>query len=240
MDSKYLCLDPSCFTSLENLKSTFNLLQQSEFDNHHVIIPETVYHVINYEPKDKFANLPNILKDWLEPQQRNFEFLSEAEKAQYVKITRAILGQYQPSPSTGYIGDLKKIGRDSIELDLLIQRFREITGKILFDVMAVSWKNEAKIIAFSERTFDFMKEIGTEVRRGTSKVKKKMKKKAKIVIPLLIGQLYMDKYGVMDFVKNYQIGGIPLRLELIPAVGLIILANEKHPLVNTDNKHPYN
>jgi len=78
------------------------------------------------------------------------------------------------------------------------------------------------------------------VRRGTSKVKKKMKKKAKIVIPLLIGQLYMDKYGVMDFVKNYQIGGIPLRLELIPAVGLIILANEKHPLVNTDNKHPYN
>jgi len=50
----------------------------------------------------------------------------------------------------------------------------------------------------------------------------------------------MDKYGVMDFVKNYQIGGIPLRLELIPAVGLIILANEKHPLVNTDNKHPYN
>jgi len=139
LDSKYLCLDPSCFTSLENLKSTFNLLQQSEFDNHHVIIPETVYHVINYEPKDKFANLPNILKDWLEPQQRNFEFLSEAEKAQYVKITRAILGQYQPSPSTGYIGDLKKIGRDSIELDLLIQRFREITGKILFDVMAVSF-----------------------------------------------------------------------------------------------------
>lgn len=231
-NGKYLCLDPSCFTSLENLENTWSLLQ-AEFHDYHVVIPETVYRVINYDPYEKFANLPIILKDWLEYQKKNVKEMTASEKEQYVKIMRSILGEFQPSPSTGYVGDLKKIGQDSIELNLLLRHFRENTGKILFELMAVSWKYEAKIIAFSERTFDFMKEVGTEVKRGTSEVKKKIKKKAHIQIPLLIGQLYMGAYGVMDFVKNYQISGIPLHLEVIPAAGLIVLANEKHPPVNT-------
>jgi hypothetical protein len=229
----YLCLDPSCFVSLENWKNTRNLLEQSEFRGYHIVIPDRVYDAIQYEPPQKFKKLDNILRDW------NFKVI-ESEQDEYVRITRFMLQKYFLIPSSHYLGGLEKIGKDSIEIDLLIQRFGEITGKILFEVMAVSWKYEAKIIAFSEQTFDFMKKIGTEVKRGNSPIKAKLKEKAGILIPLLIGQLFMDRYGVMDFVKNYQIEGIPLPLDLIPSAGLIIYGNDKHPLVNTDNKHPYN
>jgi len=225
-DSKFVCLDPSCFTSLENLKDTVEILRQPEFQDHHVIMSEAMYQVINYEPNRKFRELPILINDWLDPHdKKDLMQMTESEKDQYVETTRQFLYQYMPSPSIGYMGDLKKIGKDSIELDSLIHHFKEKTGKILFDILAVSWKYQAKIIAFSERTFDLMKQIGTKIEKGRSFIKQKLKERSYIKTALVIAILYMDTYKITDFIHDFQIQGILLPIKIIPSAGLIIIAN---------------
>lgn len=225
-DNKFVCLDPSCFTSLENLKDTVELLKQPEFQDHHIVISETMYHVINYEPDRKFRELPILIHDWLDPyDNKNLILMTESEKDQYVQTMRQFIYEYFPSPSTGYVSDLKKIGKDSIELESLIHHFREKTGKILFDILAVSWKYQAKIIAFSERTFDLMKQIGTKIEKGRSFIKQKLKERSFIRTALVIAILYMDTYKITDFINDFQIQGILLPIKIIPSAGLIIIAN---------------
>ena len=223
-ERKYLCLDPSCFVSLENLKNVSNLLHEFNQNKFHVIIPTNVYDVIILQPDEKFANLPSILNDWLK-EENHINKMTKFERDEYVNTMRNLLMTYQPSPAKGFVRDLEKIGDKSIYKNSLIEKLGRITGEILFEVMTVSSEYKAQIVALGEKTFDLMQKMGTEVKRGVSKTKKELKNRARIRTPLLIAMLFMEGHGMLEFIQSFEIEGFLFNPKIIPPAGIIILAN---------------
>ena len=190
--------------------------------NTHVIIPSELYQTIMSELNVKFAKLPIVLDKWFTL--TDSHEIPEIEKIEYVEKMRIFLQTYQPSPTTGYVGNLEKIGTNSIYKKSLVKKFGKITGEILFDIMAISSEYKAKIIALGNTTFSLIQETNTKIKRGSSKVKKELKTRARIRTPLLIGMLFMSSHNELNnFINEFEIDGISSLT--ITIAGIIILAN---------------
>lgn len=223
-----IILDPSCFTSLEKLRDTKHLLNEIRVNSPElkVYIPSIIHKIIFLPPEQKFLELPSIINEWIEKKDSdNIERLDESKKEDYVFVMREFLELHKPIMAEELVKDIKKIGRESLYLDNLIQKFGKLKGNILFEVMVISAEFKGIIISSSEKTFSLMKKIGTEIKRGISTSKQELKHRARMRTPLFIAMLFMEHYGIIDFVEDFQIEGIEIPIEVLPAAGLIALAN---------------
>ena len=222
------CLDPSCFTSLEKLRDAKHFLNEIRKDHPSlkVYVPTIIHKTINYEPEQKFRELPPIVKDWIvKDEPKNITSMNRDTKDEYVFVMREFFHLHSPSPANELIGSIRKIGKESIHLDELINKFGNIQGKILFEMMAISSEFKGKIIAFSEMTFSLMRQIGTQIKRGYSKRKDEWRKRAGIRVAVLVAMLFMDQHHMLDFIQHFQIAGFSFNPVFIPSAGLIVIGN---------------
>jgi len=228
MDEEIICLDPSCFTSLEKLRDAKHLLNEMRDDNPFlkVYIPTSIYYTILKSPPEKFRELPSLISDWIDEKERkNIRSTNKQILDDYVFVMREFLELHSPKPAKELVGTLTKIGKESVYLDDLRRRFGDVRGQILFEIMAVSSEYKAKIIALRDVTFALLRQIGTEIKRGSSKLKKEWKKRAALRSSLLIAMIFMDTQGMLEFIKHWDIEGFSFNPVFIPAAGLILIAN---------------
>ena len=226
-EKQIVCLDPSCFTSVERLRDTKHLLNEirNDYPTLEVYVPTKIQETILLPPPEKFKILPDVLEGWFGDESIEVLDFDEKQKEDYTYVMREFLELHDPKPVQIILGDIQKIGKESIHLEGLRKLFGIIKAKILLEVMGISSEFKAQIIALNERTFSMMSNFGTEVKRGISKVKQELKERARIRTNLYVAMMFMEYYGIPKFVENFQIQGVNLPLSILPAVGMIYLAN---------------
>jgi hypothetical protein len=229
INDNVFCLDPSCFTSLKRWKETLEVLD--ELRNIHssviVYISSELYDTIMLPPKEKFERLPITLKKWLSPlQYSNMIMLNERDKDEYVYTTRKFIQEYDHRKAGSSVGDIRKIGNESIYLDDVITAFGMTAGTILFEMMALSSSQiQAKIISFGKRTSSLISRLGTPIMSARSALKHRIKDNKNIrgVLGFMIFAINTD--SVHQFMQNYQILNLPLALHDVGTAGLLFIAD---------------
>lgn len=189
------CLDPSCFTSLDNLGDTLDVLQEFEEMNGSltVCVPTEIYHTVMLEPKEKFAKLPYVLRDWLNPNNNNEVIsLDDFQQDKYVKIMRTILADFKVVTTDSLVENVRRIGEQSIFYDDVIAKLGGSIGIIIFQMLATSYTHNGTIIAFGSRTSTFVRDAGISIKEDYSEFKRRIKKKRGIRGLLKIMRLVMN------------------------------------------------
>jgi len=232
MHENIICLDPSCFTSLEKLRDTKHFLDEICNDNKFlkVYIPTEINKTINLLPEMKFQKLPLIIEDWIvKDDPDNISTMIQIAKNDYVNIMREILYLHNPKPVDQLVGNIKKTGTNSLHLDDLITKFGESKGKILFEIAAISNEYQARIIAFGEKTASLFSTIGTKILKGISNLKKEIKTKARIRTPLnIMMYFFVPAEPIYKFIEEFQIQGIEgllLDPKIVTPLGWFLIAN---------------
>lgn len=206
-----ICLDPSCFVSLEKLRDMKHFLNEIK-DNpfFKVYVPSEVYETINLSPEEKFRKLPPLIADWIiKDEKENIKSIDRETKEDYVYVMREFFNLHKPRPATELIKNITKIGKESLYLDDLIKKFGKRSGKILFEIAAISSEYHAKILAFGEKTISFFRDVGTRIVKGTSTVKKNIKERARIRTPInIMMYFFVPAKTIYEFIDYYQIHGV--------------------------------
>lgn len=206
-----ICVDPSCFISLKRQTEFLKVLDKisEENDNNiEVIIPTIVYDAIMLEPNQKFKKLESILTDWEDSDETfRVDFL---EQDKFVNNTREFLTRYNPKPVKYFVSHMEKIGTESIYKHEVIQKLGEITGNIIFELMASTWETSVKIVSFGKRTISLISKLGVIIKEGHSKYKQRIRSNVGISGLLKILQFVMGLEAARDFMKGLDMPQIPL------------------------------
>lgn len=228
-----LCLDPSCFVTLQRLEDTLKTLDEltRKEPQAEIYIPTDIYDVIMLEPKLKFRELPSVIKEWLLLYSKDdIRGMGDEQKGKYVDTMREILGRFRPSPAKIVADDIKKLGTESIHRGDVIDLFGNIRGKILFEVMTVSSKLNAKIVAFSRKTASFLRKMKITIIESSSKIKHEIKTNRGIQTGLLIMLFAMGLSEVQEFVNDFRLEPFPFALTStasLSAFGVLMIGNGK-------------
>ena len=223
-----VCIDASCFLSLEKQTEFLEVLDFLEKDRNvplEVYIPSDIYHTILLSPELKFKKLEYFLKGWIE-KKKDLKF-SQEEKEEYVRNTRFFLSKYNPKPASEKIGGIDKIGENSIHLHDAIDKLGEIKGKIIFETIAISSEIGARIISFGEKTISFVKKLGSKIEQGYSTYKDRIRSERRIVNRLRILLFVMTFEFVTFFLTDFQIHDLDIvnfATSQLP-LGLLIIGN---------------
>jgi len=215
-NSDIFCLDPSCFTTLEELINTTQFLNEiKKYDQIEVYVPTRIYETINLPPEEKFKKLPSLIGDWIDIQEYdNIVAIRDNEKEEYVHAMQNLLRSFAPLPVNKLIGNIEKIGEESLHLHKLKEQFGKFCGEILFEMAAISNECSAKILAFGEKTISFFTRIGSRIEKGASRVKKQIKKKARIRTPMnIMMYFFVPSPAVITFIQEFQIQGLQALLD---------------------------
>ena len=217
-----ICLDPSCFTSLNLLKDTVKVVEAYK-ENKKLFIPTDIFNTLNLQPDEKFARLPDVLGGWMENIRSNINNIKGTEKEQYVELVRYLFMYYDLSSLDEVIKE-ERIGDESIHLADLIIKFGSITGKILFQMMAASSKLKIKIIAFGRKTVSLIRQNGSAVLEFSSKKKKEIKRKTKINTSLVIIMFFIGTNAISEIFKELPRIGF-LTIPEIAILGILLVGN---------------
>lgn len=222
------CLDASCFSSLEKLKDTLNLLNtlKTYADRMVLNIPKQVYDIIILPPDDKFRELPTHISEWIDDEdEKRITSLDTRARQEYVQIMQTILNTFEVRYPSFISEGITEIGNESIHLRDLITKFGKNAGEILFEELISSWELKSKIICFGKRTIELLRKFGTKIVEGRSKFKRKVKEKAKIKGGLKFMMLFMSITAVQQFVRDYQIDINLADLTTFLGIGLLIIGD---------------
>jgi hypothetical protein len=153
------CLDPSCFTSVQNLQATFNILGSlGDYVNDFTIyIPSKIYDVITLPPEAKFPQLRPLIQDWIEDKEVNpITTLNSEKQMEYVEITRSTLD--------------------------LVSRFGNRVADLLFEEIKLSSELLAKIICFGQKTIQLLMDFGISITSAIVYLKNRLKYQTLILI----------------------------------------------------------
>jgi len=226
------CLDPSCFVTLQRLEDTMNSLEElTKESKFKVYIPADVYKTIILQPEDKFEKLPKVIKDWLllDPK-KDIRVMNEDHKDRYVSVMRKILGNFHPISVEKVADNIQKLGTESIHRSDVLDLFGKVKGTMLFEMMAVSSRFKAKIIAFGRKTSRFLRQLRITTIEATSKLKHKIKEKRGIVTAMVIMQFAMNLTLIQEFINTYQLDPFPFLLTetaSLGAFGVLMIGNGK-------------
>lgn len=209
------CLDPSCFVTLQRLDDTLKVLEEMKkigpFST--VYIPTDVYDVIVLDIEQKFLKLPSVLEGWLRSDiKKNVTNMNQHQKESYRSIMQRLLEKFQPKPAKFVAEDISKLGTESIHREDVINMFGRIKGKILFEIMAVSSRFNAKIIAFGRKTASLVSKLGITIIESPSRLKHELKRRQGIRTGLVIMLFAMGMQEIQSFINTYQLENFPLSL----------------------------
>lgn len=207
------CLDPTCFTSLDELRDAINVLDEFSADNRELIVymPTRIRRAIDQNLDRKFIELLNLTEKWItEDIPTNIKRLNYEEKLQYREFILYFLDKYKPKDADSFVGKIRKLGTESIYRDAVIEKYGPIIGEIVFEMLAISSKRNAKIIGFGDKTKSLISGLGITTSEGKSNVKEILRRKRKIRLALKISLFVMTVTAINHFTQQYQIDDMPL------------------------------
>jgi len=226
MGKNVFCIDASCFLSLQKQRDLLRVIRELRKENPYTLeiyIPNHIYDTILLPPEKKFLRLKEILKDWKESN-TDLEF-EDIEMEEYVNNTRHFLSEYKPKPVPEEISNMEKIGTESIYKKDLLEKFGTILADIMWETVSVSEKLGARVISFGEKTISFISKLGSKIRKGYSKRKKRIKHKSEIASQLRFWIFSMiSETAAAAFIHEFQIDLPFIPLTQIP-LGLLIVAD---------------
>ncbi len=194
-----------------------------------IYIPTIIYQTIYLPPDQKFSELLRIIQDWIEEDEPdNIKSMDRIAKEDYVLVMREFLTLHSPSAVRELVGNIRKIGRESLYLDDLVKKFGSIHAEILFEMAAISNEYNAKILAFGEKTSSMFKTIGTHIVKGSSRVKKLIKSKSKVRTPVnIMIYFFVPAEPIYTFIQEFKIDGVEGLLDprLVAPLGWFLIAN---------------
>lgn len=221
-----VCADPSCFVSLKNQKEFLKILDKITAESPEpvkVVLPTVIYEALLQEPNKKFTQLQEILEDWNEPVGKKLKF-SFKDKPRYVNNTRSFLDKYSPKPAHNFIGSIEKLGKESIYSDDVREKLGEITGNIVFELMAMSSEMKFKIISFGKQTISLITRLSVSVKEGHSAYKERIKSHLGIRGLIRFLQFAMSAEVAREFMSALEINEILLTPAEI-GLGVLIIAD---------------
>jgi hypothetical protein len=178
-----------------------------------VYVPTDIYDVIILDLEQKFLKLPSVLEGWLRPDiEKNVTSMNRSQKENYRSIMQKILEEFQPIPAKFVVGNVSKLGTESIHKEDVINVFGRIKGRIMFEIMAVSSQFNAKIIAFGRKTASLVSKLGITIIESPSRLKHELKERHGIRTGLVIMLFAMGMQEVQNFINTYQLENFPLSL----------------------------
>lgn len=177
------CLDPSCFTSVQNLQATFNILGSlGDYVNDFTIyIPSKIYDVITLPPEAKFPQLRPLIQDWIEDKEVNpITTLNSEKQMEYVDITRSTLESFKIQSFSFISKGDDRIGTETIYLKDLVSRFGNRVAELLFEEIKLCSELREKIICFGQKTIQLLMDFGISIKEARSDFKRIIKDKTKV------------------------------------------------------------
>ncbi len=223
-------LDPTCFTSLDELRDALSVLDELSENNARLIVyvPTRIRSAIEFNLDRKLKELSNLAEQWITLDiSNNIKRLNEEEKLQYRELIIYFLNKYKPKSAGSLVGDIRKLGTQSIYRDAVIEKYGSIIGDTVFEMLAVSSEKNAKIIGFGDKTTSLVSDLNIPTIEGKSGFKEKLRKRKKIVLPLKIALFSMTTAPITLFVQQLQIENILLSVILssIGSTGLFIIGD---------------
>ena len=144
----------------------------------------------------------------------------------YKNIVSRFFESFKPVSGREYIQDQMEIGEKTVHLEDVIDKFGEIVGRLIFELLALSHKLKGMIISFSKRLSNLVRKLKITVITVHSAYKEKVKRHAKIRSLLRLSLYAMTTESLNTLISDFQVSGLDLNLAFdITGLGVFIVAN---------------
>jgi len=231
MQEKFVTLDPSLFTSIGRLKDSHKILQALKQHFHpaamKVVLPSHIFNEFDGILKGRKPEmLGKILETWLPFYPKDhIEALVKhfATDSKYREALKRLFDDYSPVSAQEYVGDVEKLGRESIHRERIKEELGDIVGKIIFETLAVSQKLKALVIAFGKRTFDLSSRMEVRVKEGVSEFKRMIKRHTNVRRALRIAGYVLSFDIARELMRLLGLPDLPFPKDV--GLGLILVAD---------------
>lgn len=236
----YLILDPSVFVSVRKLEEISRLLtdlSQPKIDSKEsisVVVPtdlyKVLYSIIEGKMQDKdFGILEEVFSQWLPFYDKHHIKLIVKQLPEDIKYREALHRLFRLFKLTSgkeYVENLDRIGEKTVYLSNIIERFGEIVGRIVFELLALSNRLRGMIISFGQRLAGLARKLKITVLTVHSEYKRQIKQHAKIRSLLRISLYAITTESLHELISDLQISGLDLNLAVdIAGLGVFMVAD---------------
>jgi hypothetical protein len=229
---KFLCVDPSCFLSCSSiddlLKVLLALRENDELKNSKVLVPGLLYDglVAIAENKD-FSVIAEIFQAWLPAYAR--EHIEEiirglSHNVKYIGMLRAFQSSFSALKVDEFAKEISETEEQFITKNEVFEKYGIVVGKVLFEILSASMKLEAKIISFSRKTTDMIRNLGKKIIATRSSFKTKIKKYSTIKRRLRIIILIISE-GAVSTLRSQGID-VPNGVATAATQGSVLILND--------------
>lgn len=224
---KYLCVDPSFFTTAKRFDDLFKVLKKMRHSNSEIVLPSLLKPLSkNMKEFDVDGNTPNdpvleLLKQW-DPK---FNEQNESDYRLIHERFSEFREIFKPIFADELIGGMEKIGPQSIHLPKVLEKLGNLVGKTIFELLAVCSEKAGIILSYGRQSITFIRKIITPVLEGYSKYKHSMIDAGEAPEYLkILGFSFVANY-VIDYLHHFDIVGLPIPIGVIGEFGLLIVAD---------------
>ena len=236
---KYICVDPSFFTSTKRLDSLPSVLRELKNDDSKVVIPSFLRPLFDLDEHQNDLDgvnpeILNFLHGW-DPSFKkttndNFQSLRQRimnfqdEFFSNLAFSEQVANEIQANEIQA--NEIREVGRESpFSKQHIIKRLGKKNGKTIFEFMKIGTKNGI-IVSYGRKLISYIRKIKMSTSEGFSNLKHKMIASGRAPELLKIVAFVFTATALNDFITGFEIMNMPFigENEVIES-GLGIIAN---------------
>ena len=224
---KYLCVDPSFFSSIKRLNELPKVLKKMQNNDSQIVLPSLLKPLSKNMRELDNGDYP-LDDNVLELLQKWYPEFNRKNNSDY-RLLQESFSKFQetfrPIFADELVGDLEKIGPESIHLSDVLDKLGNLVGKTIFELMAVCSEKSGIILSYGRKSITFIRKISTPALEGYSNLKHSMIDMDEAPEYLKILGLSFATNYVNDFINHFDIVGLPIPVGVIGEFGLLIVAD---------------
>ncbi len=227
-------LDPSGFTSptrLNDLLRILNIIRQDVKGTEALfVMPHSLFHELSLfiENREISQKLVDVFNAWLPSYSEDhiIELIRGLSvNRDYLDSLKKFFLEYKPTTANEYVGNLDKIGEQTLYRNSLRERLGDLVGETVFEMLAVSYKLKAVMITFGERLAQLAHKAGVILVKTHSEYKNTLKQRGNIQRALRLMGYFLSLQLTTEMI---DLLGLPPSLKVYKediGFGLIIIAD---------------
>jgi hypothetical protein len=175
----YYVLDVSAFISVNHLQDIRAILNvAADREKTTLILPTILYHELKKViiTGEISPTLKKILYSWA---WRGY-YVDYPMKRDYRILLEWFFGNFKIQPAENIVGEVDKIGEQTLKRDDIINKLGDILGSIVFEILAVSYKLKCHILAFGGGLISLARRLKITTIMFSSKLKDELRSKANV------------------------------------------------------------
>jgi len=178
--NKNICVDPSFFTTSNRLQKLLPVLNKLKSSKSKIILPSALRPLFERQIKPT-----KEMDEPFEPTREETEKLLQAwhsgrrrreatDNRKYNELLSHFYEEFKPIFADEIVGDVEKIGEESIYRADALRRLGKLVGNTVFELMAVCALHIGIITCYGRRTLSFIRKLECAVLEGHSRIKHAM------------------------------------------------------------------